>query len=60
MDKKNEYCVKVCVLLLQQFVTLNEADVAHEIKTVFEKNLPLSSDWFEKYFTEDKEKYAWV
>jgi len=39
---------------------LNEADVAHEIKTVFEKNLSLSSDWFEKKFPEDKEKYAWV
>jgi len=38
----------------------NEVDLTHKLKSVFDEHLIQLSHWFEKYFPEDMEKFAWI
>ncbi|XP_068115052.1 zinc finger BED domain-containing protein 5-like [Hyperolius riggenbachi] len=51
---------KDCFPLMHDFITSNDLSLDHELKCVFEYHLTQLSYWFEKYFPEDCNKYAWV
>jgi len=34
--------------------------LTHKLKSVFDEHLIQLSHWFEKYFPEDMEKFAWI
>lgn len=59
-EKKNEDGDKDSFPLSQQFVTSSEVDFTHKLKSVFEEHVTQLSDWFEKYFPEDMEKFVWI
>ncbi|XP_075042389.1 SCAN domain-containing protein 3-like [Mixophyes fleayi] len=58
--KLNEDGYNDCFPQLHQFVTSNDAYLTHDLKSVFEQHLTKLSDWFEKYFPENMEKFLWI
>ncbi|XP_063813110.1 SCAN domain-containing protein 3-like [Pseudophryne corroboree] len=58
--KLNEDCYNDCFPMLYQFVTSNDVCLTHELKSVFDQHLTNLSDWFEKYFPENMEKFVWI
>ncbi|XP_075048007.1 zinc finger BED domain-containing protein 5-like [Mixophyes fleayi] len=58
--KLNEDGYNDCFPQLHQFVKSNDAYLTHDLKSVFKQHLTKLSDWFEKYFPENMEKFLWI